>query len=81
MAKFDDVLNAARTLSDQEKHELLAILYQETQAEEDELSPEWQAEIDRRWKEIEDGTAKLYSWEEVKEEIFQRFGYRVNPET
>jgi putative addiction module component (TIGR02574 family) len=36
------------------------------------LSPEWQDEIQRRSREIDDGTATLEDWETVRERLFQR---------
>ncbi|MBA4106886.1 MAG: addiction module antitoxin RelB [Pirellula sp.] len=38
----------------------------------EELSPEWQAEIERRSREIDDGTAQLEDWETVRARMFQR---------
>ena len=38
----------------------------------DSLSPEWQAEIERRCREIDAGTAQLEDWETVRARLFQR---------
>ncbi len=38
----------------------------------EELSPEWQAEIERRSRKIDDGTAQLEDWETVRARMFQR---------
>ncbi|MBA4180685.1 MAG: addiction module component, family protein [Anaerolinea sp.] len=36
------------------------------------LSEAWQAEIRRRVEEIEDGTAELVPWEEVRDRLYER---------
>lgn len=38
------------------------------------ISPEWAAELDRRVKAIDDGTAKMIPMEDFWKEINQRFG-------
>lgn len=38
----------------------------------DSLSPEWQAEIERRSHEIDTGAAQLEDWESVRARLFQR---------
>ena len=38
-------------------------------AEVEEL---WSIEAERRWQEIESGTAKTIPWEEVRERLFRR---------
>lgn len=36
------------------------------------LSPEWLEEIERRSREIDEGTAQLEDWESVRERLFRR---------
>lgn len=40
-----------------------------------ELSPEWKAEIKRRWKEIESGKAELFSLDQIQTELNEKFGF------
>jgi hypothetical protein len=60
------------SLSDAEQAEFLALIGVET--DEDDLSPEWEAEIDRRWQEVLDGTATLVSGEELSKKLTEKFG-------
>ena len=40
-----------------------------------ELTEEQKQEVDRRWKEVEHGTARLYSIEEVTRRINKKYGF------
>jgi len=44
---------------------------------EGELSPEWKAEIKRRWKEIESGKAELFTLDQIQTEINEEFGFDI----
>lgn len=60
------VLEAALALPEAEREELAErLLCSLDDAEAASLSPEWKAEIGRRVKEIDDGTAELIEGEEV----------------
>ena len=48
---------------------LLDELIKDEREEEFELSDEQKAELDRRWAEIEDGTAELFTGEQISEEL------------
>lgn len=43
--------------------------------EDFELTEEQKQEVDRRWKEVEAGTAKLYTMEEVTARISKKYGF------
>ncbi|MEM8526462.1 MAG: addiction module protein [Bacteroidota bacterium] len=45
---------------------------------EEDLSPVWKAEINRRWKTIEDGTAQLVSLRDMQNRINKKYGINVN---
>ena len=60
------VLAAALALPPQEREEVAERLFRSLDGDgEAALSPEWKAEIQRRLKEIEEGTAELVDGEEV----------------
>ncbi|TAK43024.1 MAG: hypothetical protein EPO28_06500 [Saprospiraceae bacterium] len=54
-----------------------ALKKQEQISGEDELSPEWKAEILSRQEEIRNGKAELYSYKEVQEELNKEFGFDI----
>jgi hypothetical protein len=37
-------------------------------------------ELDRRMKSLEDGTAKTYSWDEIKDRLKEKFGFELDDE-
>ena len=41
-----------------------------------ELTPEQEKELERRSKEVENGTAKFYTWEEVKKNLMKEMKER-----
>ncbi|HVD99645.1 MAG TPA: addiction module protein [Cytophagaceae bacterium] len=64
------IISSLPYLSEKEKKAVWSVV--KTFAEENEsfeLSEEQLAELDKRWKEYKNGTAKLYSWEEVKNRL------------
>lgn len=60
------------SLTEAEQAEFLALIGVEMG--EDDLSPEWETEIDRRWQEVLDGTATLVSGEELSKKLSEKFG-------
>lgn len=67
------VLDEAMQLSANEREtvaELLQISLERTDSAEIDLA--WEKEIQRRLKEVEDGTAKLIPWEEVRDSLLKR---------
>ena len=64
------VLDRAKALSPEEQLRVSEQLH-DAQAYEraDGLHPEWDAELGRRLKSIEDGTAVLHDWQDVKKQL------------
>lgn len=73
MSDYTSLLSAASQLPVADRLRLIDELT-ETLPElpSDGLSPEWQAEIERRSREIDAGTAQLEDWESVRARLFQR---------
>jgi putative addiction module component (TIGR02574 family) len=73
MSDYTSLLSAASQLSVADRLRLIDELT-ETLPElpDDGLSPEWRAEIERRSREIDAGTAQLEDWESVRARLFQR---------
>lgn len=63
------------SLTEAEQAEFLALIGIEI--EDDQLSPEWKAEIDRRWQEVLDGTVTLVSGEELSKRLTEKFGVEI----
>lgn len=57
---------------------LLDELIKDEREEEFELSDEQKAELDRRWAEIEDGTAELFTGEQISKELKEKYGITVS---
>ncbi|MGE0602065.1 MAG: addiction module protein [Dehalococcoidia bacterium] len=64
MTRVEELLEQVKALSEDEQDEF-RMLY-EGVCDEPGLSPEWQAEIRRRVEEVENGTARTRTWDEVK---------------
>jgi len=65
-----------------EKIELARFLFEEIaneEAEDDfELSDEQKADLDQAWAEIENGTAELFTGEEISKELKEKYGITVS---
>ena len=71
----EQVLEAAMTLSESERMELAAVLWESVEeGRGPQLSPEWRAEIARRIAEIDSGQVQLLSEEEVNARLTERYG-------
>ncbi len=57
---------------------LLDELIQDGREEEFELSEEQKVELDRRWAEVEDGTAELFTGERISKELKEKYGINVS---
>lgn len=73
-ATFKTVAAQALKLPDEERGELAALLMESLDPEEEQLSSEewdvaWSAEIDRRLREIREGSAELVDGEDVLAEL------------
>ncbi|HSR98974.1 MAG TPA: addiction module protein [Kofleriaceae bacterium] len=74
MTAFDAVLDQALRLPDEERSKLAASLLRSLEPEGDELSPDewdrvWSAELEKRLREVREGTAKLVDGDEVLAEL------------
>lgn len=68
MSAKDSVIEAALKLSEEERLEVAERMY-ESMGRDADYDQGWDAEIQRRIKSIEDGTAKLVPWEEARRRI------------
>lgn len=66
----DGVLHLPR----EDRSKLASRLLESLEEDDFELSPEWAEELDRRVKEMDNGTAGMVSSEDFWKEINQRFG-------
>jgi putative addiction module component (TIGR02574 family) len=67
MPTFDDVLDAARTLTPTERMQLVEALWEEVPPTEWPVpSEEWIAEVQRRSAEYDQGRASATAWPEVQ---------------
>jgi uncharacterized protein (DUF2235 family) len=69
------VLEAFRQLSDAEKAEFLALL--EADESLNDLSPEWLAAIDRRWKAFVAGEMNALDEEEADRQLIETYGIEI----
>ncbi len=78
MATKEELLSDVLRLPAEERaevaHKLLLSL--EEGAEEPEAQSEWSAELERRAREVLDGSGKTVSWEQVEERISTQLGQR-----
>lgn len=73
MSDYTSLLSAASQLPVAERLRLIDELTETLpELHPKDLSPEWQAEIQRRSREIDDGTAQLEDWETVRARLYQR---------
>jgi putative addiction module component (TIGR02574 family) len=73
---YQQVLHAALALPEGDRAQLLdALLESFTSGNSPPLSDEWRVEIERRSKELEEGTARLTPWSEVRQQAREQQGY------
>jgi putative addiction module component (TIGR02574 family) len=73
--KVKAILSAAMELTDAERVDLADLLFCSVSPEyQAEVDQSWAEEIDRRVKEIDDGTAELVPWEQVRDRLLKRAG-------
>jgi putative addiction module component (TIGR02574 family) len=73
MSDYSSLLSAASQLPVAERLRLIDELTETLpELHLEELSPEWQAELERRSREIDDGTTQLEDWATVRARLFQR---------
>lgn len=69
------ILQAAMALSDDERAEVASALWESIEdGRGPGLSPEWQAEIANRIREIDSGQVMMLSEEEVNERLREKYG-------
>lgn len=71
MTRAQELLEQVKALPPDDREEF-DLLYSCEQDDDFELSDEWKAEIARRIAEVDAGTAKTKSWEEVKASLDRR---------
>lgn len=72
-----DVLRDATELSEQDRAALAGFLIESLEAEPDpDIESAWAAEIERRVREIDAGTAKTVPWEDVRQRLLDRLNAR-----
>jgi putative addiction module component (TIGR02574 family) len=69
---YETVLNDALHLPLEERSRIAARLIESMDDDDSELSPAWQAEIERRIESIKNGTAKLMSHDEAMASVRQK---------
>ena len=73
MSDYTSLLSAASQLPVADRLRLIDELTETLpELHPEDLSPEWKAEIQRRSREIDDGTAQLEDWESVRARLFER---------
>jgi len=72
-AKTDELLATAMRLPSDERLAIATELLDSVETPEDpEWAEAWASEIERRVKELENGTAKTIPWDQAKSEILER---------
>lgn len=72
MATFTDVLEAALALPQAERARLAHALLVSLDGGVDQAAAAWADEIERRMKEVDDGTAVFEEWDGVRDRIASR---------
>jgi putative addiction module component, TIGR02574 family len=79
MTTYAEILQAALTLPSSKRGELAEILWESMDADpatsDPVLSAAWRAEIARRFAEIDAGTAKYVTWEQMTERAHRLAGH------
>ena len=77
-----NIIEEVSKLTKLEKIELARYLFDEITKEEleddFELSAEQKADLDQAWAEIENGTAELYTGEQISKELKEKYGITVS---
>lgn len=71
-----DLLEEAKKLPPDERHELAQALLDSLKSEPASLSPEWTAEVGSRIAQLERGEVKAVPWDEVEARIRRTLGQR-----
>ncbi len=67
------VLEAALQLPPEEREQIVVELSASLNSDfaSKEIEAAWLSEIDRRWKEVEQGKAVLHNWDDVRDELLR----------
>ena len=71
---YEQLENGVLNLPREDRSKLASRLLVSLEDDDFVLSPEWDAELDRRMREMDEGTAEMISSEELWGKINQRFG-------
>jgi len=71
MSHAKQILDQALKLPPEEREHIVVELSASLNSDfaSKEIETAWLTEIDRRWKEVEAGTAVLHNWNDVREEL------------
>jgi putative addiction module component (TIGR02574 family) len=72
MASLHSILEAAKSLSLEERTQLVQSLVEMDCPEEHAWEPEFVAEIERRSREYHEGNASLMTWDDLKTKAWER---------
>ena len=71
---YEQLENGVLNLPREDRSKLASRLLVSLEDDDFVLSPEWDAELDRRMREMDEGTAEMISSEELWGKINRRFG-------
>ncbi len=71
---YEQLESGVLNLPREDRSKLVTRLLVSLEDDDFKLSPEWDAELDRRVKEMDEGTARIISSEELWKKINHRFG-------
>jgi putative addiction module component (TIGR02574 family) len=76
MVSFNSVLEHARKLSTQDQVRLIDALWDTVPADADiPLHPDWEAELERRVRELKSGSETTVAWSQIRTEALARIGH------
>ena len=77
MATKDEILSDVLQLSPEERAEVAhKLLLSLEESEDQEAEAEWSQEVERRAREVLDGTVKTVSWEQIEARLSARLSRR-----
>jgi putative addiction module component (TIGR02574 family) len=70
-AAAKQIIDSALKLDPKQRQQIAEEIWASLEADGPELSPAWEAELEKRAAEIESGSVKLEPWSEVRENLFK----------